>query len=183
MITKTNTSKIMELFFKYPERKFHLRELERLTKLSLPGVSKILKKLEKEDLLESKKEKVVKNYYAKRNEKFNQLKRSYNLYSIFSSGLLDFLKKEYEEPEAIILFGSYSKAEDISKSDIDIFIYGNVDDLRLAKYEMILKRDIQLFNCNNKTGLNKLGDGLIKNIVKGNLIKGDMDFIRVDINA
>lgn len=41
MITKDNTTRVMEFFFKYPETKFHLRKLERLTGLSMPGVRKI----------------------------------------------------------------------------------------------------------------------------------------------
>ena len=70
MIIKDNILRVMDIFFKYPEKKFHLRELERLTHLSMPGVRKIVGKLKKNGLLNSKKEKVVKNFYASRNEKF-----------------------------------------------------------------------------------------------------------------
>jgi len=28
-----------------------------------------------------------------------------------------------------------------------------------------------------------MGEGLIRNIIKGNLIKGDIDFVKVGINA
>ena len=35
----------------------------------------------------------------------------------------------------------------------------------------------------NKKELSKLGDGLIRNIIKGNLIKGDLDFVDVIVNA
>jgi hypothetical protein len=35
----------------------------------------------------------------------------------------------------------------------------------------------------HKEELNKFGHGLIRNIIKGNLIKGNIDFIKVDINA
>lgn len=166
MITKDNTLKVMFFFFKYPERKFHLRELERLTGLSLPGVSKILKKIEKGGILESKKEKVVKNYYSKRNEKYNQLKRAYNLYSIFSSRLLDFLKKKYEEPEAIVLFGSYSRGEDISKSDIDIAIITKKNmEPDLSVYEKKLSRKIKIYEINidnaEKEFLNTLSNGIV----------------------
>src|SRR3989339_96193 len=115
MITKDNNLKVMEFFFIYPERKFHLRELERLTKLSLPGIKKITQKLEKEKLIESRKEKMYLNINASRNQKFVDLKRSYNIYSL--SELTKYLREIYEEPEAIIIFGSYSK----SKRKIRIF--------------------------------------------------------------
>lgn len=166
MITKDNTLKVMELFFKCQEIKFHLREISRLTGLSMPGVRKIVFKLEKEKLLLSKQEKVVKNYYATRNEKFIFLKRSYNLYSIFLSGLLDFLKKKYEAPKAIILFGSYSKGEDISKSDIDIAIITSKKEIAdLSLFEKRLDRKIKLYLIDLKKiepeFLNTLANGIV----------------------
>jgi len=166
MIEKNNTHKIMEFFLKYPERKFHLRELERLTKLSLPAVKKITEKLEKRDLLKSKKEKILKNIYATRNQKFIQLKRAYNMHSLFSVGLIDYLKNIYEEPEAIILFGSYSKGEDISKSDIDIAViipyHKKID---ISKFEKKLARKIKIYEIQiekaEKDFLNTLINGIV----------------------
>jgi len=58
MITGNNTLTAAELLLKYPERKFHLRELERLTKLSMPGVRNIANRLVKEGLPDSESEKV-----------------------------------------------------------------------------------------------------------------------------
>ena len=59
MITKDNNYRVMEWFFKYPYRSFHIRELARLTGLSSAGIIKIVKKLKKEHLLVSNKEKMV----------------------------------------------------------------------------------------------------------------------------
>lgn len=166
MITKDNKLFVMEFFFKYPERRFHLRELERLTGLSMPGVKKIVEKLKKEDLLNSEKEKVVKNYFATRNERFTQLKKAYNLYSIFSSGLLQFLKDKYEEPEVIILFGSYSKGEDISTSDVDVAVVTKKQEkLNLERFENKLARKITLYEITlesvEKEFLNTLINGVV----------------------
>ena len=166
MITKNNTLKVMEIFLKHPEMKFHLRELERMTKLSMPGARKIAIKLEKEGLLESKKEKMVKNFYASRNEKFTQLKRAYNIYSIFNLGLLDKLRKEYEEPEAIILFGSYSRGEDITQSDVDIAIITKKHkELNLLEFEKRLARNIKIYEIRVETAekefLNTLANGIV----------------------
>ena len=156
----------MKLFFKYPERKFHLRELERLTKLSLPGVKKITEKLEKESLVFSKKEKVVKNIYATRNEKFVHLKQVYNIYSIFSTNLLKIIAEKYQQPEAIILFGSYAKGEDITKSDIDIaVITSETIELNLDKFERELNRKIKIYEIKIKKAekefLNTLANGVV----------------------
>jgi predicted nucleotidyltransferase len=166
MITRNNTLTVAELFFKYPERKFHLRELERLTKLSMPGVRNIANRLVKEGLLDSESEKVVKNYYARRDDKFVRMKRVYNLYSIFFSGLLDFIKNEYKEPETIILFGSYSRGEDISKSDIDIaVITADHKESDLSAFEKKLARKIKIYEIRiekaEREFLNTLGNGIV----------------------
>jgi predicted nucleotidyltransferase len=166
MIEKNNNLKVMELFFKFPERKFHLRELERLTKLSLPAVRNICQKLEKKGLLESKKEKIVKNFYATRNQKFIQLKRIYNIQSLFSIGLVDYLKNIYEEPEAIVLFGSYSKGEDISQSDVDIAVITPISkELKISLFEKKLAKKIKVYEIQLKKAekefLNTLANGII----------------------
>jgi len=163
MITKDNNLKVIEFFFIYPERKFHLRELERLTKLSLPGIKKIIQKLEKEKLIESRKEKMYLNINASRNQKFVDLKRSYNIYSL--SELTKYLREIYEEPEAIIIFGSYSKGEDISTSDIDIAIVTqNKKELNLSLFEKKLKRKINIYEIQLKKIETSFKDSLINGI-------------------
>jgi DNA-binding transcriptional regulator LsrR (DeoR family) len=122
MLTKDNSYKVMKLFFDNPDKKFHIREIARRTNLSAPGVIKILKRLKEEALLISRKENVVENFAASRSQRFFWLKKCDNLISLNDSGLLDFLRDKYEEPEAIVVFGSYSNGEDTSQSDIDIAV-------------------------------------------------------------
>ena len=76
-----------------------------------------------------------------------------------------------------------SKGDWYKDSDVDIFIYGDPEGLSIVEYELKLHKDIELFICQNKEDLSELGAGLLKNIIKGNLIKGDLDFISVNINA
>ncbi|MFH0837260.1 MAG: nucleotidyltransferase domain-containing protein [Candidatus Aenigmatarchaeota archaeon] len=169
MITKDNTTMVMELFFKHPDEKFHLRYLERLTGLSLPGVRKIVNKLRKEGLLESKKENVVLNYYATRNEKFNMLKKCYNIYSLQSSGLLDFLRKRYEEPEAIVLFGSYGKGEDISGSDVDIAV---ITTKRISVDILIFEKRLERKITIHEISLKKAEKEFLNTLVNGIVLYG-----------
>ena len=65
MLTKDNNYKIMKLFFDNPDNKFHIREIARQTKLSAPGVLKILKKLKDETLLVSERERLGKRQSLK----------------------------------------------------------------------------------------------------------------------
>ena len=42
MITKDNNLKVIEVFFKNPDKSFHIRELARMTGLSSTGIIKSL---------------------------------------------------------------------------------------------------------------------------------------------
>ncbi|MEK7072331.1 MAG: hypothetical protein AAB969_02065 [Patescibacteria group bacterium] len=68
-------------------------------------------------------------------------------------------------------------------SDIDLFIYGDPEGLKVVNYELKLQREIQVFVCKDDIDLKKFGVGLIRNIIKGNIIKGNLDFVRIELNA
>lgn len=166
MLIKNNNLKVARLFFDKPEQKFHIREIARLTGLSAPGVIRIVSKLKRAGILVSEKEKVVENVGASKTTRFIQLKRCYNLISLFDSGLVDFLNQAYEEPEAIVVFGSYSKGEDFSESDIDIAVVTKKEvEIDLKKFEKALARkinvhEIRLKGCEPEF-LNNLANGIM----------------------
>ena len=63
-----------------------------------------------------------------------------NLEKIYGSGIVDFLSNKYNRPKSIILFGSFSKGEDIENSDIDIAVSTNKRlNLDISKYEKIIR--------------------------------------------
>lgn len=166
MITKDNIYKVMKLFFDSPDKSFYIREISRITRLSPPGVIKIISKLKKEKLLKSEKTKTVENISAIRDGKFMQLKRAYNMLSVEESGLTSLIREKYEEPEAIILFGSYSRGEDTSKSDIDIAIVTKKRlDIDLSRFERALKRKISVHEIqlkdSEKEFINSLANGIV----------------------
>ena len=102
-------------------------------------------------------------------------------YKEIKSFLYD-LKKDFRI-EKVIFFGSRASGAENKNSDIDLFIYGKDDELDQAKYERLLNREIQVFTCKNKGELKKLNNMLIRNIVKGDLIKGDINFLEVSASA
>ncbi len=166
MLTKDNDMKVLRIFFDSPEKKFHIREIARLTDMSPPGVMKVVKKLSDEGFLVSEKNKITRNISASRSDKFIQIKRMVNVYSLYECGLVQFLRRVYEEPEAISLFGSYSKGEDTSKSDIDIAIIASKSMMPgMKKFESSLKRKINLheirLNNADKSFLNSLSNGIV----------------------
>lgn len=145
MITKDNNLRIMEWFFKFPYKTFHIRELARLTGLSSTGVIKIVRRLKRERLLVAKKAKHLEEIKPDFDGRFLLIKRLYNIYSLYDSGLIDFIKKYYEMPQAIILFGSYCDGTDAEKSDIDVAVISsrkNIPDFK--KFESKLARKVNI---------------------------------------
>jgi len=166
MLTKDNNYKVMKLFFDNPEKKFHIRQISRLVGLSPPGILKIVKKLKKEGLLATEKKGMIEEVSAPRTDKFFYLKLCYNLSILNESGLIKFLEDKYEEPETIVVFGSYARGEDTSKSDIDIAIVTGMElSLDLKKFEKQINRKINIYEVKikecKKEFINNLANGIV----------------------
>jgi predicted nucleotidyltransferase len=163
---KDNNYLVMGLFFDNPEKKFHIRQISRLLGLSPPGILKIVKRLKKEGLLVSEKKGMIEEVSASKTDRFFCSKLCHNLSTLNESGLVDFLKDKYEEPEAIVVFGSYARAEDTSTSDVDIAV---VTGLRLSidfkKFEKRVNRKINLYEVSmnecRKEFINNLANGIV----------------------
>ena len=163
-------NKVLEFFLKNPITTIHLRELARRIDFSSAGCLKSLRLLVKKNFVEEHKTKAISNYKAKISSKFIQLKKIYNIYSLYDSGLIDFLKEKYEFPEAIILFGSYSRGEDTEKSDIDIVIITSLKkNLDISKFEEKLERKINILELKN---LKKAEKEFINNLINGIVLEG-----------
>lgn len=169
MFTEVNNS-ILQFFFKNPTKTFHLREIARQTKFSAAGALKSLRKLEERSLVIKQKTRATDNFKANlKNKEFQNLKYLYNLYSIKSSGLIDFLNDKYSFPEAIVLFGSYSKGEDIETSDIDLAIITKKElSPDLSRFEKLLERKIVV----HEISLEKAGKEFINNLINGLILSG-----------
>ena len=171
MLTKDNNLRVMKLFFESPEKKFHIREIARLTGLSAAGTIKILARLKDEELIDLQKEKMVSNASAKRGEKFILMKRCFNMMSLHDSGLIGYLRDEYEEPESITLFGSYSKGEDMPSSDIDIAIATKSEkNTDMKPFEEKLKRKINIYEID----ISECEKGFLNSLANGTVIYGHL---------
>jgi predicted nucleotidyltransferase len=167
---------IINYFIKEPEREFHVRELAKLTKKSPTTISKYLKQLKKEDTLLS--EKKLNHLFFKANSEnpsFKDQKLFYNIKTIRDSGLINHIKYKYD-PEAIILFGSFAKAENIERSDIDILIITpSKKEINLEKFEKKLKHKVQLFLHSKKDKINKK---LLNTFINGIKLEGYWEFFK-----
>jgi len=174
MLQKDNRYKILQVFFNDPLPKgigFQLREISRTVKVAPPSVKKYLTELEKEDLILKNKHRIhgYPVYNANRDsEMFKFLKKIDNILKIKESGLLGHISDECM-PDAVVLFGSASKGEDIKDSDIDLFVLSKKEDLDLKKYEKSFNRKINIFFSSS---FNSLSAELKNNILNGVILSG-----------
>ncbi len=170
MRRKNIKEKIKEYFFIHPTEKLRVRQLSSKTLLPLPSVIKYCKELEKEKILKTIKMENVVFYTANIEcEEYKIEKKLFNIKSIYNSGLIEEIKENYGNP-VIVLFGSYSKGEDIESSDIDLYVETSSEkDINLIKYEKKLNRKIELhkykniFDIKNKHLRNNIINGITLN--------------------
>jgi len=180
---KSKENKILELFFEEPAKEWHFEEIIKTAKIARSKAAGWLKKLEKEKIIKRTKEKGKMPHYTSRDSiEYKNKKRLFAYKRLYQTGLLNHLSR-LKKAKTIILFGSFARWDWYKGSDIDIFIYGDPEGLNMAKYELKLDKDIQLFVCKDKHALKKLGSGLIQNIIQGNIIKGNLDFLKVKLHA
>src|SRR3989344_8374029 len=130
-ILKEGYWKILELFYKDKDKKIHLRDIARKTKMNENSASRFLKFLEKQGILKSEKDGNLKKYFIRKNnavysmftlfdiEKFNKL-------PLLRRNAIDYFVKELKEkPIILFLFGSTAKETFTNKSDIDLLIIVN----------------------------------------------------------
>jgi predicted nucleotidyltransferase len=137
--------------------------------VSSTAVSKALIPLEKNLLVTIKKNKLFNlNTISlnRNNSESIEFKRVDNLKAIYESKILQYLEENFPGCD-IILFGSYSKGEDTSKSDIDLAIIKTKEKtLNLSKFEKFLKKEIIINYYSSFKDLNKeLKESLCNGII------------------
>lgn len=176
MLQKGNMVLVLGTFFNEPTKNHYLKEISKTINLAHTSVKIILKYLIKQNLVlcinEKKGRRVFPLYKANINNKdFKIYKRLYNLLLIQESDLIKFLGDNLT-PKSIVLFGSFSRGEDVEDSDIDLFIESSKTDLNLDKFEKLLGRKIELHFNENFT---KYPAELKANIINGIVLYGYLE--------
>jgi len=171
MIDKNSNSIVLDVFFDNPTKEFHARELSRKTGISIFSVLEAIKKLSKKGFLSVNKKGNMKIVKASHSTIFIRAKRIRNLEKVYDSGLVDYLVNAYENPEVIILFGSYNRGDDVENSDIDIAVITKEHKKHnLEKFERILSRKISM----HEIDLKKVSREFHNNLINGIVLEGAM---------
>ena len=149
------------------------REIAQLLEVSPTAVAKSLEALNKKNLITIKKTKNINFVSFNRDErKALKLKQAENLRNIYLSGLFDYLEEKLAGG-TIILFGSYSKGEDVKSSDIDIAVIERKEKLlKLKEFEHLLNREIIVQFYDSWKNIHK---HLKNNILNGIILAGSVE--------
>ena len=141
-ITSKTKRLLLKLFLTNPERAFYTRQIAKLTGEPLNAVRRELGYLETAGLLESRREGNLKYFSVVKEFPFYpELKKI--IYS--TVGLGDYLRTKLEDSESIelaFIYGSVAKNEETGKSDIDLFVVGEIEEEEFHRLVSDIEREI-----------------------------------------
>lgn len=167
---------LLTLYFTNPDKKYYLRELERILNHSVANIRRELINLESTGLFRSEN---------KGNQVYYYLNQSYLLFDELKSiifktlGIVRLLHDvliKFKDIRHAFIYGSFAKGEQREDSDIDLMIIGQVneDELidKLNNLEKRLQREIN-YTIYNKEEFNQKkekGNSFILDIIQGDKI-------------
>ena len=159
---------VLGVFFREPTKLHFIKEISKEIKLAPTSVRNHIHELLKDGMIKKKKSEPFDGFIANReNTDFLFYKRVYNFYSL--KNLTDFIVSECY-PKTVILFGSYSRGEDVETSDIDLVIVSKQKiRIDVKKFEKDTERTINIMAVRS---LEELEDNIKKKVANGIILHG-----------
>jgi len=183
---QSKEERVLELFLNEPAKQWHFSQIVETAKISEPSTNKWLRKLLKERIVQKVKKRGKMPYFIGnfRHDNYRNKKRIYALQKLYESGLLARLQS-LKNAKVIVIFGSFARSDWNSKSDVDIFVLGDPEELRYGTLWSGLgfqrkAREIQVHSYNSIDETRNIHSGLMNNVVKGYFVRGNIfDIARV----
>jgi len=175
MAIPSKEEKILKLILETsPLKQWHFDEITKKAGVSRTVANKWLKKYLSKGLITYVKADGKFPYYSvgEKNNAYYAQKKFYALEKIHESGLLAELLSL--NAKLVIIFGSMIKGDWYKDSDIDIFIWGNIQNFNKNLYETKLQRRIEFHIFKKKAEIKMVQTGLIENVANGYVVKGDI---------
>jgi len=148
------------------------RQIAKHLNVSPTAVAKALPLLEKEQIVKIDRGLTNAVQLNRDSQKTVELKRAENLRLLYESGLPEFIEESYPGC-TIILFGSYARGDDTTRSDIDIAVIGTKEkDIDLSEYEKRLEKPIRI---NYYENLKRINTHLKSNLCNGIVLAGGIE--------
>jgi len=180
-ILNLNKSKIkrdiLRLYFAHEEKRYYLRELERLLKRPAAYIRRELIKLEKEGLFLSEYSGKERYFWLDCNFFLFKEVRGIVNKTIGIEGRLRKILSQEEGIEEAYIFGSYAKGKLEAESDIDLLLIGPGNNLKARKniynLQRMFEREINIIDMDKKEmeKRKKEKDEFFSNIFSGKIIK------------
>jgi len=162
-------NKILTMFFENPSKEFQIRGIARMLKIPKTTVSYKINAFVKKGIVIRQKGGIFPTFRANNeSELYRFEKKQEYLKRIMDSGFLDYIEKETNS-KCIILYGSFAKGENDSKSDLDLFVQARDTKIDVSSFEKKLGHPINILFEND---INKLSSELFNNILNGIKLRG-----------
>ena len=179
MFREVSRQNIMAVLFRHPEKEFSLSDLAKEACVAKANIGVILSEFSDTGLITIEKLSKIWRIRANLSSQFyRSSKIVYNLNFACNSGIVEYLVDRFNNPKALILFGSFRKGEDLSGSDIDIAIesyeakgYETLALNEISGFEKIIGRKIQIHLFTRKD----VDVGVFNNIANGIVLWGFME--------
>ncbi len=185
IITSITKRKLLQVFLLNPESKYYIRELEKILHEPVTAVRRELENLQKIGLLKITKVGILKYYQVNTFcQLYKPLKEIIELTMGFERTLKEALST-YKSIEVAFIYGSFARGEGGEKSDIDLMIIGDVDEVifheEISGLEDELKREVNYTIIPSVEFKKRLyeGDVFINRIIKDKkiVLKGNLNEI------
>lgn len=173
---KKSQFEVARLIFNHPNKIFHIRELEKLTKLSTTAVISALDSLGKYEIVKVEKTNITTNIKANlESDNYSFYKRIYNLYML--KKFINKLRNIYT-PKTIVLFGSFARGEDIEQSDIDLLVITNKTSEDIKDLPSLCEKELnRKLNMHILTSLDKSSAEFKNAVANGIVLQGYLKLI------
>ena len=171
---------VAKLIFNNPNKTYHIRMLEKETGFSTTAVIDAIKELKKFEIVTIEETPLTTNVKANlESEAYSFYKLVFDLYRLKRYNFINNLIDTFNNPEAIVFFGSFAKGEDIEKSDIDILILSsNKSDEYLEDFVGVFEKEFnRKINIHVLTSLNKSSKEFKNAVANGIVLHGYLKVI------
>lgn len=169
-------SAVFLLYFSNPENSFYLRELERMLNIPVSIIRKELIRLEEEGVFVSEKKGNLVYYRVNTSYPLFEELKSIVRKTIGIEGLLKEAVLKIKGIKTAFIYGSFAKGRERAKSDVDLFIVGNIDEGQLIRQlnniEKTIKREVNytVFSREEYKIKKKKKDSFIVNLIHSSKI-------------